>query len=470
MRITLGIKAIVACLASSLVTIAIVFYLEARLSAYPVLVALAGLTGSGFVSLLCFCYLQKRYQQVKTVLEALVHPQSAPWPHSLSGDDEFAEISGYLDKFHDAWQKRLSDMDHSVAQVTRLGQIVWLNLGEILKHMEEQQSTVSHLTQQSVELHSVVQELQRKSGELSLSVANTAHEVNVISSNTSEETSKVDLASRISQEAVDVVREGTGVIQEMEDSMQQIASNVKKAAQTIGQLGKSSNEIEEIISVIDDIADQTNLLALNAAIEAARAGEQGRGFAVVADAVRNLAEKTQKATKEIVGMIKSLQQETMGAVSSMESGTKEVETGVNMTAKSGETLKKIVASIEKVNDLISEIRKRSAEQEQSKQKLGGNVEAAKRLTQEVAETITQQGERWRLFRKRVEEVEQLTLKNCEGLSGLHHDSDSLSTQLALLKSCGYHLAYMQAGQMEQQPQVARAPVTAPPATSEAKRD
>jgi len=165
----------------------------------------------------------------------------------------------------------------------------------------------------------------------------------------------------LSQEAANTAEEGTQVVKEMAEGMSRLDASVKTAAQIIQKLGKSSDEIGEIISVIDDIADQTNLLALNAAIEAARAGEQGRGFAVVADEVRKLAERTQKATKEIVGMIKNIQAETGGAAGSMEGGTREVADSVGRSKKTGQSLAKIVASVQKVSAIVKTLQGESEE-------------------------------------------------------------------------------------------------------------
>lgn len=160
------------------------------------------------------------------------------------------------------------------------------------------------------------------------------------------------LASESARQASQTAQAGAVVVAKTVDVMAQIADRVRESAKTVETLGTRSDQIGEIIGTIEDIADQTNLLALNAAIEAARAGEQGRGFAVVADEVRALAERTTRATKEIGDMIVSIQKETKSAVSAMESGVDQVETGTNEAARSGEALREI---LEQVNDVVMQV-------------------------------------------------------------------------------------------------------------------
>ncbi len=123
---------------------------------------------------------------------------------------------------------------------------------------------------------------------------------------------------------------------------------IRKLNEAVNEIAQSSKRIEEIINVIDDIAFQTNLLALNAAVEAARAGEQGKGFAVVAEAVRNLAQRSSSAAKDITTLIKD-------SVDKIERGSKIADEG-------GKVLRNIVGSVKKVSDLNNEIASASEEQ------------------------------------------------------------------------------------------------------------
>jgi len=137
--------------------------------------------------------------------------------------------------------------------------------------------------------------------------------------------------------------------------MQRIRGEVQGISKKIKSLADRSLEISEIVNTIEEISSQTNLLALNAAIEAAGAGEAGLRFAVVAEEVRKLAERSAKAAKDIVVLIKTIQTETQEAVIAMEDGTKEVESGYRTAVQTGESLRDIGDISKKSAELAQDI-------------------------------------------------------------------------------------------------------------------
>ncbi len=148
---------------------------------------------------------------------------------------------------------------------------------------------------------------------------------------------------------------------------------VSNAVGAMTAITDSSNKISDIISVIDEIAFQTNLLALNAAVEAARAGEQGRGFAVVAAEVRNLAQRSAEAAKEIKGLIK----DSVG----------KVENGSELVNQTGETLGEIVNAVKKVSDIVAEIAAASQEQSSGIEQVNKAITQLDEVTQQNAALV-----------------------------------------------------------------------------------
>jgi methyl-accepting chemotaxis protein len=270
--------------------------------------------------------------------------------------DEIGDLQRSFDKF-------VASIKDTLLQVAEASGAVASASNQISSSTEEMAAGTQEQTSQAGEVASAVEEMTKTIVENSRNASATA------------ETAK---------QAKNAAQQGGEVVLQTVADMGRIAAVVNQSADTVKALGKSSDQIGEIIGVIDDIADQTNLLALNAAIEAARAGEQGRGFAVVADEVRKLAERTTKATKEIAGMIKQIQQETEGAVFAMEQGTKEVESGKVLADKAGESLKEIVDVSQKVTDMVSQIAAASEQQSSASEQISKNVEAISTVTNQTA--------------------------------------------------------------------------------------
>lgn len=189
------------------------------------------------------------------------------------------------------------------------------------------------------------------------------------------------MASENARSAGELARTGGKIVSDTVEMIRSLADSTRETAEKIEKLGRSGDQIGVIIGVIDDIADQTNLLALNAAIEAARAGEQGRGFAVVADEVRKLAERTTKATKEVSGMILTIQNETKTAVEAMKAGTNKVEAGVSAANQASDALQKIIASSEGMQEMVTHIATAAVEQNSAARDINVSMEEIAKMVQ-----------------------------------------------------------------------------------------
>ena len=156
------------------------------------------------------------------------------------------------------------------------------------------------------------------------------------------ESSELALRSaQVARRSLDSARKGAGAVENTIRGMNDIRGQIQETSKRIKRLGESSQEIGEIVELISDITEQTNVLALNAAIQAASAGEAGRGFTVVAEEVQRLAERSGEATKQIAAIVKTIQTDTKDAVGSMETATRDVVEGAQLSDAAGQALAEI---------------------------------------------------------------------------------------------------------------------------------
>jgi methyl-accepting chemotaxis protein len=250
--------------------------------------------------------------------------------------------------------------------------------------IEESSSSILELGASGEELNETASLLSSKVDEVSSSIEQMVRSVKQVSENTealanaAEETSasmeematslrEVDTSAaeavRLSQRVVERAESGRIKVRETIAGMEAIREATETAEEVIRNLGARAVEIGAIVDVIDDVADETNLLALNAAIIAAQSGDHGRAFSVVAEEIKDLAERVLASTKEIGGLIRSVQEEAGKATAAIERGSKSVASGVDLSAEAGMALEEITAASQdsgtRITGIVSSLREQA---------------------------------------------------------------------------------------------------------------
>jgi methyl-accepting chemotaxis protein len=257
------------------------------------------------------------------------------------------------------------DLTQRISMAGKTG-LLEILCGDINSLIEGMSDIVGQIKTAADEIFTGASEISNGNSDLSSRTEQQAANLEETASSMEELTSTVKLNADNAKQANVLAEQASTVAMQGGELIQQVVS-------TMNAINESSQKISDIIGVIDGIAFQTNILALNAAVEAARAGDQGRGFAVVASEVRTLAQRSANAAKDIKGLISD--------------SVKKIENGNTLVGKSGDTMKEIVISIKRVNDIMAEIAAASAEQSKGIEEVSNAVSQMDEMTQQNAALV-----------------------------------------------------------------------------------
>jgi len=247
------------------------------------------------------------------------------------------------------------------------------------------------INETSLMVSSAAQETQATAMHLAEAAEHQAQEIAGASAAINEMAVSIDQVSSnavesagVAERSVTIAKTGTEMVQNTINGMDTIREQIQETSKRIKRLGESSQEIGDIVSLINDIADQTNILSLNAAIQASMAGDAGRGFAVVADEVQRLAERSSAATKQIEALVKTIQSDTNEAVISMEHTTAEVVRGARLAQDAGVALEEIETVSTNLSDLIQNISNAARQQASSAGHISNTMNVIQEITSQTS--------------------------------------------------------------------------------------
>ncbi len=269
--------------------------------------------------------------------------------------------------------KASEDSYSVVAEISQTAKVVTQNSHDVLASVDETLASVE-------ELRASVKEVERSA----------------------KESSK--LAARVREMAAE---DGTLVVADAIEGMENISSKVEEAVRTVERLGAHSTDVQKMLSVIREVTEQTNLLSLNAAILAEQAGEFGKGFAVVADEMRALSDRTAASTKEIAGIVNTIQDEIEAVISSIKEGMAMVNMGSELVYKVGESMGKILEASQKSSSMAETIEYATNEQAASLDLVTNQMSSISAMASKMSLIMVEQQKGSEHMLERVGEVKEI---------------------------------------------------------------
>ena len=270
--------------------------------------------------------------------------------------------------------------------------------------------SAENIRDRSIKTFVAAKQVQEESERQSAAASSIAAGIEELSVSIAQVAVRASAVRDTSVQSEKLANDGATVVGSALEAMSSIAAVAKESSVNLNALAGRSQEIDNVVAVIHDIADQTNLLALNAAIEAARAGESGRGFAVVADEVRKLAERTAKSTVEITRIVGDLRSGLGESSRRMDEGISRVEQGLTLAATARQAIQEMRQSAQKVEEAVSDITLAMTEQRAASEEIAQQVEKVagaiqSNLTQvqaasEAAEDMSREAQRLLLTAQR----------------------------------------------------------------------
>ena len=250
-------------------------------------------------------------------------------------------------------------------------------------------STARQVAAQAQETEATTTQLAEASEHQAREIRVATDTINSMAESFDEMAKRSSESAEVAQNSVEIANRGADMVRQTISGMDQIRDQIQDTSKRIKRLGESSQEIGDIVELINGISEQTNVLALNAAIQAASAGGAGRGFAVVADEVQRLAERATNATRRIETLVQTIQSDTSEAVTSMETTTAQVVTGARTAEDAGEALESIETVSNDLAKLIQDISGQAQQQSQNAGKIARLMNSIREISVQTSEGTSQ---------------------------------------------------------------------------------